>query len=108
MLPEWFGDGTSTRSLVRAIARLSGNKSQRINSGARRSLAALILSQPSFAGDKKKLTDAECQVKRTKLAELQEADLATLKIDEATRQKMVDKEQSGMGTSLISAVTIVR
>jgi hypothetical protein len=32
-------------------------------------------------------------VKRTKLAELQEADLATLKIDEATRQKMVDKEQ---------------
>jgi hypothetical protein len=56
-------------------------------------IAALVLSLPSFAGDKKKLTDAECQVKRTKLAELQEADLSTLKIDEATRQKMVDKEQ---------------
>jgi len=53
-------------------------------------LAALVLAQPSLAGDQKKWSDARCQEERTKLNELQDADLATLGIDEATRQKKVD------------------
>lgn len=57
-------------------------------------LGALVMAQTSFASDKIKWSEAECQAQRTKLAELQEADLATLKIDEATRQKMVDKAQA--------------
>ena len=58
-------------------------------------IGALVLSQAVIAADQKgKWTDAECQAQRTKLAELQEADLATLKIDEATRQKQVDKRQA--------------
>ena len=57
-------------------------------------LGALVLVQPSLAGDKKKWSDAQCQEERTKLNELQDADLAKLGIDEATRQKRVDAKQA--------------
>lgn len=57
-------------------------------------LGALVLAQPSFAGDKKKWSDAQCQEERTKLNELQDADLAKLGMDEAARQKKVDEKQA--------------
>jgi hypothetical protein len=56
-------------------------------------IGLLVLTQPSFA-DKKKWSDAQCQEERTRLNELQDADLAKLGIDEATRQKRVDAKQA--------------
>lgn len=57
-------------------------------------IGASMIAQPGFAGDKKKWTDAQCQEERTKLNELQDADLAKLGMDEATRQKKVDEKQA--------------
>lgn len=54
-------------------------------------LGVMVLAHPSFAADKarKTWTAAECQAERTKLNELQDADLATIGIDEEERQKRV-------------------
>jgi hypothetical protein len=57
-------------------------------------IGVVVLSQASFAGDKKKWSDAQCQEERTRLNELQDADLANLGMDEATRQKKVDAKQA--------------
>ena len=66
-------------------------------------IGVLVLSQASIAGDNKKWSDAQCQEERTKLNELQDADLAKLGIDEAARQKKVDAKQAEISAKCPSA-----